>query len=492
MRYYLGVDEGTTGVTAVIFDEQFTPVGRGYQESTQYYPQPGWVEHDAPEIFENTLSAIGQALQNACLPASALSAIGIDHEGESVVLWNKETGEPVANSIVWQDKRTVGQCEDVEKRYGTEIRNCTGLSPDPYFSASKIAWILEHEPKARALLKEHKLLAGNMDAYFVWRLTGGKAFATDISTASRTLLMNLEQGRWDERMLEIWGIEKEILPEICDSASAFGVTDPDVFFGTSVPITGLICDQQAALYGNRCFTSGSVKTTYGTGCFMLMNVGERPAFSKSGLLPTAAWRLDGKASYALDGGIYIAGAAITWLRDRLKVIQKASETEAMALSLKDNGDVYFVPAFAGLAAPHWDACARGTIVGLTGGTGAEHIVRATLESCAYQVRDVFDAMQKDSGIAIREMRCDGGMVHNKFLMQFQADILNIPLIIPEFADSTALGSAMLAAKGAGTETYPPSAGKEQVFEPHMSEDERQTLLSRWHQALERAKQWTNN
>ena len=492
-RYYLGLDQGTTGVTAILFDEHWRQASRGYREIRQIYPQPGWVEHDALDIWEAACHAVSQALQTAGAQGSDILCIGLDHEGESVVLWDSVTGQPIANTIVWQDRRTAEAAEALAAEHGDVIRRRTGLHVDSYFSALKLRWLLDNVPQAADLLAQGRLLAGNMDAWLVWKMSGGKIHVTDPSTASRTMLMNLHSCDWDQEVLDIIGIPRQILPTIHNSAALFGHADAACFCGIGAPISGMVNDQQAALFGQTCFTPGTVKTTYGTGCFMLMNTGECPICSESGIVTTVGWRIGSKPTYALDGGIYISGAATQWLRDGLKVIRSASETEAMALSAGSNGGVYFVPAFTGLAAPHWDSYARGMMIGITAGTTAEHIVRATLESTAYQVSDLLKAMASDSGVPITAMRCDGGAVANGFLMQFQSDILNLPVHIPAITDTTALGSAFMAAIGAGLcSSTDELAGHWQLrraYEPKMSEDQRQYLLSRWHKAVERARNW---
>ena len=448
-KYYLGLDQGTTGVTAILFDECWQQAARGYREIRQIYPQPGWVEHDAMDIWEAACFAVNQALQVVGATGADVLCVGIDHEGESVVLWDSATGLPLANTIVWQDRLTAEAAEILAVSHGALIREKTGLHVDAYFSALKLRWLLDHVPTAKDLLAQDRLMAGNMDAWLVWKMSGGQAHATDPSTASRTMLMNLHSCSWDQDVLDILEIPQQILPEIRNSASLFAFADADSFCGISAPISGMVNDQQAALFGQTCFAPGTVKTTYGTGCFMLMNTGSKPIYSENGIVTTVGWRLDGKTTYALDGGIYISGAATQWLRDGLKIIRSASETEAMAISAGSNGGVYFVPAFTGLAAPYWDSYARGTMVGITAGTTAEHIVRATLESTAYQVSDLLKAMESDSGVPITAMRCDGGAVVNGFLMQFQSDILNLPVHIPAITDTTALGSAFMATIGAG-------------------------------------------
>lgn len=490
--YYLGVDQGTTGVTAMLFDEQWQCAGRGYREIRQIYPCSGWVEHDAKDIWESACAAVEQAMQIAGAAPDDILCIGLDHEGESVMLWDKLSGEPLYNAIVWQDRRTAAMAETYAQQHGCLIRQQTGLMVDSYFSALKLQWLLDNAPDARDLLAQGRLLAGNMDAWLAWNITGG-VHATDPSTASRTMLMNLQSCQWDEEMLALFGIPRQILPQICDSASSFGNADPDRFCGIRAPLCGMLNDQQAALFGQTCFEKGGVKTTYGTGCFMLMNTGNKPILSPNGLVTTVGWRLGGETTYALDGGIYISGAATQWLRDKLKIISSASETEAMAVAAGSNGGVYFVPAFTGLAAPYWDSYARGTMVGITGGTTREEIVRATLESTAYQVYDLLEVMRRDSSVDITAMRCDGGAVANGFLMQFQADILGIPLHVPKITDTTALGSAFMAAIGAGLYHKEDDLRScwqiDRCYEPHMSDDQRQRLLHKWHRAVERARQW---
>lgn len=493
-KFYLGVDQGTTGVAAILLDESWQLVSRGYCEIKQYYPQAGWVEHDVLNIWEAVQEAIQSAIRDAGLRSEdRIACMGIDHEGESVVLWNRKTGLPIYNAIVWQDRRTARRTDELKKTHGALIAKKTGLEPDAYFSATKIQWILENVEGAKELSARGDLLAGTMDTWLIWNMTGRRCHATDATTASRTMLFNLQQQEWDQDILDILQIDRKILPAINDSAAIYGYTDPDVFFGLTIPISGVLVDQQAALLGQACITPGATKATYGTGCFMLMNTGETPVFTQNGILTTVAWRLDKKMSYALDGGVYIAGAATQWLRDGLKAIRTAQETEAIAQGLRDNGGVYFVPAFTGLAAPHWDSYARGMIIGITGGTTQEHIVRATLESTAYQVKDVFDAMKKDTDFAINLLRCDGGSTKNRFLMQFQADLLGIPLEVPEIADTTALGAAYMAALGNGefahmseVERYWKVAHR---YEPRMSADEREALMFDWHRAVERARGW---
>lgn len=492
-KYYLGLDQGTTGVTAVLFDENWHQVSRGYRELQQIYPQAGWVEHDPEDIWNSACTSVTQALTTANASPKDILCVGIDHEGESVVLWDKDTGNPIYNAIVWQDRRTASESDVLAAIHGKFIQERTGLKVDSYFSALKIQWLLSKVPAATELLSQNRLLCGTMDTWLIWKMTAGATHATDTSTGSRTMLMNLQHGNWDEKILALLDIPRSILPTICPSASNYGACIPEAFCGISAPITGVLVDQQAALFGQTCFAPGSVKTTYGTGCFMQMNTGDKIVQSANGLLPTACWNIADSTTYGLDGAIYISGAATQWLRDGLKIISSAAETESMAYAAGSNHGVYFVPAFTGLAAPYWDSYARGTIIGITGGTTREQIVRATLESTAYQVCDLLCAMEKDSGLTISAMRCDGGAVANNFLMQFQADILGIPVLLPEITEATALGAAFMAAIGAG---YAASLNDlknhwrlARTFEPKMSMDERSHLLTRWHRAVERAKSW---
>lgn len=493
-KYYMGIDQGTTGTTVMIFDENWDKVGRGYKEHQQYYPQPGWVEHDPMEIWQNLLETVDMAARDAGISKEELTCIGLDNQGETVMLWDRVSGVPVYNAIVWQDRRTAQMADEIAKEYGEEIRKKTGLIVDAYFSGTKIKWIIENVEGVKEKIKRGRIIAGTLDTWMIWKLTHGSICVTDYSTASRTMLLNIHEGQWDDEILDKLGIPGSILPEIHDSAELYGDTDPLDFFGASVPISGSVVDQQAALFGQACFRSGTVKTTYGTGCFMLMNTGDKPVYSQNGLLTTIGWGLNkGQRTFALDAGIYVAGAAVQWLRDKLKIIDSAAETEAMAKSVPDTGGVYFVPAFSGLAAPHWDQYARGMLIGITGGTEKGHIVRATLESMAYQVKDNLDILEKDSGIPIEVMRVDGGATVNEFLMQFQADILGIPVEVPVIKDTTALGAAYLAAYGIGEfsniEELEKNWKLDKRFEPNMDEKTRNKLLYKWHNAIERSKEW---
>ncbi|MDO5549363.1 MAG: glycerol kinase GlpK [Eubacteriales bacterium] len=493
-KYYMGIDQGTTGTTVLILDEEWNLCARGYKEHTQYFPKPGWVEHDSLEIWDKILESVEMAIEIADANVDDIVCMGLDNQGETVVLWDNVTGMPVYNAIVWQDRRTAREADVIAEKYGDMIREKTGLVVDAYFSATKIKWVIENVPGVKEKIARGRINAGTLDTWMIWKLTHGKVFVTDQSTASRTMLFNVHTGQWDDEILQALDIPKEILPEIHDSAEVYGTTDPLDFFGARIPISGSVVDQQAALFGQACFESGTVKTTYGTGCFMLMNTGDKPVYSENGLLTTVGWGInEGKMTFALDGGIYIAGAAVQWLRDKLKIINNAAETEAIAESVPDTAGVFFVPAFSGLAAPHWDQYARGTMVGITGGTTREHIIRATLESMAYQVKDNLDVMVGDSGIPIEVMRVDGGAAVNNFLMQFQADILGIPVDVPEITETTALGAAYLAAYGVGEfKSLDEIKGKWKLkkrFEPKMDQETREDLLRKWHRAVERAKDW---
>ncbi|MBU5627485.1 glycerol kinase GlpK [Oscillibacter sp. MSJ-2] len=492
-HYYLGLDQGTTGTTAILFDEHWNAVSRGYEQIPLLYPRSGWVEHDARAVWTSVLSATAQALAGAGADAGSIRSIGLDHEGESVVVWDKLTGEPIHNTIVWQDRRTAHYADSLVDQYNGLIHSKTGLMIDSYFSATKLKWILDHAEGAAELAAKGRLLAGTMDTWIIWKMTHGRTHITDASTASRTMLFNLESGDWDQELLDLFEIDRSLLPEIRDSASVYAWTDPLDFLGAQIPISGILVDQQAALVGQACVRPGMVKTTYGTGCFMLMNTGETPVFSESGLLPTVAWQLSGKRTYALDGGVYITGGAVRWLQESLNLVEDPRDTEQLALQVPDNGGVYFVPAFTGLAAPHWDSYASGMVIGITGGTQKAHIVRAALEATCYQVRDVLDVMRRDSNVPITAMRCNGRATANRFLMQFQSDVLDLPLEIPERSDTTAFGSAFMGALGLGEFEDISDAEQlwrsERCFEPRMDISQQERLLYRWHRAVERSKYW---
>ncbi len=492
-KYYLGLDQGTTGTTALLLDENWNVVSKGYKEQTQYYPKPGWVEHNPIELWNAILESTSMAIQEAKIKASDIKCIGLDNQGETVMLWNKISGEPVYNAIVWQDRRTSIVADDIKYKYKDLIREKTGLIVDSYFSSLKIKWIIDNVEGVKEEIEKGNIIAGTLDTWIIWKLTHGRVHITDYSTASRTMLLNIHTGDWDDELLGILGIPKEILPQIKNSCELYGYTDPLDFFGAEIAISASLVDQQAALFGQTCFEAGTVKTTYGTGCFMLMNTGDKAVYSNNGLLTTIGWGIDNQLTFALDAGVYTAGAAIQWLRDGIKIIDNPSQTEEMANSVSDTGGVYFVPAFSGLASPYWDQYARGMMIGITGGTTREHIVRATLESIAYQVKDNLDIMVKDSNIDIKCMRVDGGLVQNEFLMQFQADILGIPVDVPVITETTALGAAYMAALGIGEFKNLNDLRQNwklmKRYEPKMGEEERKELLDNWHDAIERSKNW---
>jgi glycerol kinase len=485
----LSLDQGTTSSRAILFDAMGNPVGVSQREFAQHYPQPGWVEHDALEIWETQWATAREVLQQTGTPPERVQAIGITNQRETTVVWDRNTGKPIAPAIVWQDRRTAPICERL-KAEGLEshIRQRTGLVADAYFSGTKVAWLLEAVPGARARAERGELLFGTIDTWLLWNLTEGAVHATDVSNASRTLLFDIHTLDWDDTLLRALGIPRIMLPEVRPSSGIFGHTER---LGGRLPIAGIAGDQQAALFGQRCFAPGTAKNTYGTGCFMLMNTGRRPVESASGLLTTVAWGLDGEVHYALEGSVFIAGAAIQWLRDGLKMIDESRDSEYFATKVPDSGGVYVVPAFAGLGAPYWDMYARGGIFGLTRGTTNNHLVRATLEAIAYQTRDVLDAMERDSGIQLQALRVDGGACANDFLMQFQADLLDVPVERPKVIETTALGAAYLAGLAVGFWTLESLSGTvspERVFLPEMSEARRAELYAGWKKAVERVKE----
>jgi glycerol kinase len=493
--YHLGADQGTTGTTALILDENWNVCAKGYKEHTQYYPKPGWVEHDPEELWRKTQESIASALSAAGLRASDIRVIGLDNQGETCLLWDRKTGEPVYSAIVWQDRRTAQAADGLRADHETLIRERTGVTVDTYFPGLKIQWILDNVENARRRAEQGVLMAGTLDTYLLRKLSGGALNVTDPSTASRTMMFNIHTGQWDEEILDLLNVPRSILPEIVDSSGALGST-ADGLFGAAIPIGSSLVDQPAALFGQACFQPGAVKTTYGTGCFMLMNTGSKPVGSPNGLLTTVVWRLHGEVTFTLDGGVYITGAAVQWLRDGLKIIQSAAETEALSLAVPDTSGVYFVPAFVGLAAPHWDQHARGMIIGITGGTNRAHIARATLEAIVFQVRENLDVMRKDSGADITAMRVDGGAVVNQFLMQFQADMLGIPVDVPVINETIALGAAYLAALGIGDfgslEEIRAKWKLRKRYEPGISEDERESRLANWKKVVQRCRRWAKS
>ncbi|MGA7983151.1 MAG: glycerol kinase GlpK [Chromatiaceae bacterium] len=494
--YVLSIDQGTTGSTVLVFDHDGQVRSRAYSEFTQHYPKPGWVEHDADEISLVTFKVIADSIRGAGIRASDIEAIGITNQRETVVMWDRKTGQPVARAIVWQDRRTARYCDELKEQGLEEMfRRKTGLVIDPYFSGTKVKWMLDNVSGLRARAGRGDIAFGTIDSWLVYRLTGGKTHVTDYSNASRTLLYNIGELKWDEDILALFDIPRAILPEVKPSSYVYGETDPEMFFGThGIPVSGIGGDQQAALFGQCCYTPGMAKNTYGTGSFVLMNTGTEPVFSKERLLTTIAWGVGNEpVEYALEGAIFITGAAVQWLRDGLQIIKSASETREMARAVPKNEGVYFVPALVGLGAPHWDPYARGLLIGITRGTTKNHVARAVLESMAYQTRDVIEAMQRDSGIELKELRCDGGASVNSVLMQFQSDILGKAVEVPSIIETTALGAAYLAGLAVGfwgsrdelTEKW----SLDVRYRPRMGETERAKLCRRWDKAVELAKGW---
>lgn len=490
-KYILALDQGTTSSRAIVFDHRGSIIAVAQKEFRQIFPKPGWVEHDADEIWSSQISMARRALKNAGITAKDVAAIGITNQRETTVVWNKETGQPIGNAIVWQDRRTASVCDQLRKRkLAPVIQRKTGLVLDAYFSGTKVQWILKNVKGAKALAKKGKLAFGTVDSWLVWNLTGGQRHVTDVSNASRTLLYNLKTGKWDKQLLEILDVPASMLPEVCASSEVYGETD---LLGGSIPIAGIAGDQQAALFGQACTSAGAAKNTYGTGCFMLMNTGAKPVLSKNNLLTTVAWKIGNRTEYALEGSVFTAGAAVQWLRDGLGIIKRAPDIEALATSVPDNGGVYVVPAFAGLGAPHWDQYARGTIVGLTRGSTKAHIARATLEGIAFQVNDVLQAMHADAGIKLKELRVDGGACANNFLMQFQSDLLGVPVIRPKVQETTALGAAYLAGLAVGywkdQATIARQWQQDRKFKSKIRPAAKKKLLSGWSQALARSRDW---
>lgn len=493
-KYVLALDQGTTSSRAILFDRQGRATAVAQQEFEQLYPRPGWVEHRPEDIWSSQINAAHVVLRDAGVKPDQIVAIGITNQRETTIVWDRETGEPIHNAIVWQCRRTAEDCDRMRADgLSLMFQQRTGLVLDAYFSGTKVRWLLDNVPGARDRAAQGKLAFGTVDSWLIWQLTGGRVHATDPSNASRTLLFNIENGDWDDELLKALDVPREMLPHVAPSSAMIGETDAS-FFGRSIAIAGNAGDQQAALFGQVCTAPGMSKNTYGTGCFMLLNTGTELVRSRNNLLTTVAWKLGSKPiEYALEGSVFIAGAAIQWLRDGLKIISSAAETEAMATSVQDNGGVYFVPAFVGLGAPHWDQYARGTLVGLTRGSSREHIARAALESIAYQSSDVLRCMRDDSGIDLTELRVDGGAVRNDFLMQFQSDILGIPVVRPANTETTAAGAAFLAGLAvdfwSGVKEISELWQREKTFEPRMTESQRNRLLSDWNHAVDRAKDW---
>ncbi|MFL6571365.1 MAG: glycerol kinase GlpK [Burkholderiales bacterium] len=492
MKYVLALDQGTTSSRAIVFDEAGGPVALGQREFRQIFPQPGWVEHDPREIFATQRDVAREALRKANVSAKDVVAIGITNQRETTIVWDRQSGEPIANAIVWQDRRTAGLCKDL-REVGAEslIRERTGLVIDPYFSGTKLAWLLDEIPGARERALRGELAFGTVDTWLVWQLTGNRTHVTDVSNASRTLLFNIHTNEWDDELLRLLRIPRAILPEVHPSAHAFGMV-PAALLGEPLLIAGVAGDQQAALFGQACHVPGMAKNTYGTGCFMLLHTGDKVVQSANGLVATACAQTQAK-EYALEGSVFIAGAVVQWLRDQLGFFSSSSEVERLAAEVMDSGDVFVVPAFTGLGAPYWDPNARGIILGLTRGTTKAHIARAALESIAFQSAEVLEAMQKDSGEKLAELRVDGGASANDLLMQFQADLLGVPVVRPRVLETTALGAAYLAGLTVdlwkSREELAQQWKAARRFEPHMSASDRDARISRWREAVRRARNW---
>ena len=488
-QFVISLDQGTTSSRCIIFDKKGTMLSTAQKEFTQFYPKPGWVEHDPVEIWSSQFSVMMEAMSKLGVSGSDIAAIGITNQRETTIVWNKKTGEPVYPAIVWQCRRTADKIEKmVADGLGEYVKKTTGLIPDAYFSASKIAWILDEVPGARKRAQNGELLFGTVDTWLIWKLTGGKVHVTDYTNASRTMLFDIHKLSWDKKMLEYFDIPEQMLPQVRPSSEIYGYSDPSLT-GTEIPIAGIAGDQQAALFGQCCFKAGEMKNTYGTGCFLLMNTGKEPVVSKNGLLTTLAASPDGTPQYALEGSVFVAGAAIQWLRDEMGLIRTAAESEDCCHAVKDTAGVYVVPAFTGFGAPYWKADARGIITGLTRGANRNHIVRATVESLAYQVYDLAEVMKQDSGLPLLSLKVDGGASANDFLMQFQADILNTKVHRPSCIETTALGAAYLAGLAAGywkdTEDIKKNWALSKCFEPQMKEDNREELLAGWKDAVKR-------
>lgn len=491
--YILALDQGTTSSRAMLFDRSGAIRGVAQREFRQIFPQPGWVEHDPQEIWSSQAGVAAEALAGANLAASDIAAIGVANQRETTVVWDRRTGKPIHNAIVWQDRRTAGMCDRLrEAGHADLIRDRTGLVLDAYFSGTKVRWLLDHVAGARAKAERGELAFGTVDSWLIWNMTAGGVHVTDATNASRTLLYNIHANKWDDELLDIFGVPRSLLPEVRSSSEVYARTS-DRTFMPNVPIAGIAGDQQAALFGQVCAKPGMVKNTYGTGCFLLMQTGEQAVQSKHRLLTTIAWRIGDRTEYALEGSVFIAGAVVQWLRDGLGVIRASSDVESLARSVPDNGGVYFVPAFTGLGAPHWDPYARGTIVGLTRGATAGHIARAALESIAFQTADLIQAMEADAALRLAELRVDGGATANNLLMQFQSDLLGVPAVRPRIAETTALGAAYLAGLAvnfwADQEEIAAQWQADQRFEPAMDRNIAENMLRQWRRALERAKDW---
>jgi len=493
-KYILALDQGTTSSRAIVFDKKGNIISIAQKEFTQHFPKPGWVEHDPTEIWSTQAGVAAEAIAKKGLKAENIAAIGITNQRETVVVWDKNTGKPVHNAIVWQDKRTSEYCDQLKKQGKSDlIREKTGLVIDSYFSGTKIKWILDHVEGAREKAEAGDLIAGTIDTWLVWNFTNGDQHITDVSNASRTLLFNINTMDWDDELLELLTIPKSMLPKVKQSSEIYGHTQ-STFYDTKIPIAGIAGDQQAALFGQMCTKPGMVKNTYGTGCFMLMNIGDKPTVSKNNLLTTVAWKINGTTSYALEGSIFIAGAVVQWLRDGLKIIRNSSEVEKLASSVASSEGIYFVPAFAGLGAPHWNQHAQGTMFGLTRGSTDAHIARAALEAIAYQTMDILKAMEADSGISIKELRVDGGATGNNMLMQFQADVLDTITVRPKVIETTAMGAAFLAGLAVGYWETPEEIQEiwqtDERFTPTTERKEIEQGIKGWYRAIDALEYWT--
>lgn len=494
-QYILSIDAGTTSARCIIFDRQGSLCAMAQRALHMAYPHDGWVEQDAQEIWEAQLAVCQEAIDKLGIQPEQIAAIGITNQRETTIVWDKQTGKPIAPAIVWQCRRTASMAEDLRAR-GLEpyIRKTTGLLVDAYFSATKISWILEHVTDARQRAKRGELLFGTVDSWLIWNLTGGRRHVTDVTNAARTMLFDIHKRAWDDAICRELDIPMQLLPEVVPSSGVLGETEPQLF-GASIPIAGVAGDQQSALFGQTCFEPGNAKNTYGTGCFLLMNTGDKPVESCNGLLTTIAWEIDGKTTYALEGSVFVAGAAIQWLRDEMGLVKQSADTEALAQSVRDTGGVYFVPAFTGLGAPYWDPYARGMLIGLTRGTSRAQVVRAVLESLAYQTADVLRAMQQDAGIALQTLRADGGASANSFLMQFQSDICHVPVTRPVCVETTAMGAAFLAGLAVGFWTdlsdIRRTVTAECIFQPKMDSAQRMKKLAGWEKAVSRCRDWAS-
>lgn len=495
--YILAIDQGTTGSTAILFDREGQPVSTAYQEVRQIYTQPGWVEHDPKELFSASVAVARDSLQKAGVATSQVKSIGITNQRETTIVWDRYTGEPVSNAVVWQCRRTAPLCEKLKQEgMGQIVKEKTGLIIDAYFSATKLRWILDHVPQGQHRAEQGDLLFGTVDSWLVWNLTGGAVHITDYSNASRTMLFNIHTLKWDKELLAALDIPEAVLPHVMPSSQVYGETAAGILGDSRIPLGAVVGDQQAALFGQACYDAGMTKNTYGTGSFVLLNTGDKPVPSEKGLVTTLAWGLGGEVTYAMEGSIFITGAAVQWLRDGLELISNAAESEALARSVPDNGGVFFVPAFVGLGAPYWDMYARGTILGLTRGTNKGHLARATLEAIAYQTRDIIETMGAEAGLQVPLLRVDGGGTANSFLMQFQADILGIPIQRAAVAETTALGAAYLAGLAVGlwhdTIDIERRWRAAETYEPKFSADQRESLYAGWKRAVERARGWVTS